>query len=349
MQYNLRPPREPDFQNLQNTLFNQKSNIIPLIELGIDPYIKSQILDRPITKLEDDVEFMYHMGYDFIKIQPQINFGIQTQNVTKTVNTLHVERASDRAWAPQSEGVITNWKDFEKFRWPEQSQIDYSRFEGVRVLLPDGMGVIGQYGDIFTLVWELMGFENFAMAIYEEPELVSALFKKVSDLILGMFNTMADMDWIGALWYSDDIAYSSGLMINPEILRTYFFPLLRHIGDQAKTKNIPFIYHSDGVLWDVMDDIVKSGVNALHPIEPKAMDMSLVKEEVGDKLCLCGGVEVDLLARGKEHEVVKLVDKWLNEVGSKGGYCAGSSNSIPEYVNIDNYKAMVRTVLEFGK
>jgi uroporphyrinogen decarboxylase len=95
-----------------------------------------------------------------------------------------------------------------------------------------------------------------------------------------------------------------------------------------------------------MDDIIGSGVNALHPIEPKSMDMLEVKDRVGDKLCLCGGVEVDLLARGSESEVITLVEKWLSKVGTRGGYCAGSSNSIPDYVNVDNYKAMVRTVLQ---
>lgn len=349
MIYELSPLKEPNFKNLQNTLFNIKSDSIPLIELGIDQRIKSTILNRPLLSLKDDIEFMYHMGYDFIKLQPQIQFNLQTQKIAKSTVNSQVKQAADRAWAPDSEGTIKSWSEFEKFNWPEKSQIDYSRFEEVRNLLPEGMGVIGQYGDIFTLAWELMGFENFAMAIYEQPEFVIALFDKISDLILDTFDNMADMDWVGALWYSDDIAYSSGAMINPRILRTYFFPLLKRIGDRAKEKNIPLIYHSDGNLWDVMDDIIESGVNALHPIEPKSMDIIEVKEKVGQKLCLCGGVEVDLLARGSENEVIALVEKWLSEVGSKGGYCAGSSNSIPEYVNVDNYKAMVRTVLEYGK
>jgi uroporphyrinogen decarboxylase len=348
MKNTLRPPRPPDFKRLQDTLFNKKSNAIPLIELGIDPYIKSIILGRPLSSLMDDIEFMYLMGYDFVKIQPQINFNIHTQNTTKTRDNIKTGPATDRAWAPESEGIIKNWAEFENFRWPQKSQIDYSHFEKIQRMIPEGMGVIGQYGDIFTLVWELMGFENFAMAIYEEPDLVSALFDKISDLILSMFETMADMDCVGALWYSDDIAYSSGLMINPEILRIHFFPLLNHLGKQAARKGIPLIYHSDGVLWDVMDDIIASGVSALHPIEPKSMDLKEVKDKVGDKLCLCGGVEVDLLARGTEKEVVTLVEKWLKSVGKKGGYCAGSSNSIPEYVNVDNYKAMVKTVLQFG-
>jgi uroporphyrinogen decarboxylase len=349
MIHTLSAPRQPNIEKLQDTLFNRKTNLIPLIELGIDPYIKSKILGRPLQSLQDDVEFMYHVGYDFVKIQPQINFNIQTQNVAKTVESLNTGPATDRSWAPESEGIIKDWSGFESYPWPEKSEIDYSIFEDVQSLLPEGMGVIGQYGDIFTLAWEMMGFENFAMAIYEQPDLVSALFDKISDLILSMFDTMADMDWVNVLWYSDDIAYSSGLMINPDILRKYFFPILSHIGKVAEKRAIPFIYHSDGVLWDVMNDIIQSGVKALHPIEPKSMDMLEVKEKVGEKLCLCGGVEVDVLARGSEREVIDLVEKWLSEVGVKGGYCAGSSNSIPEYVNLDNYKAMVRTVLEYGQ
>jgi uroporphyrinogen decarboxylase len=348
MKYKLSPLRQPNFSRLQDTLFNRKTDAIPLIELGIDPYIKSVILGRPLKSLQDDVEFMYLMGYDFIKIQPQIKFDIQAQNTSKAVDSKKKGPATDRAWAPESEGIIKNWAEFEDFPWPDKSHIDYSKFEEVRHLLPEGMGVIGQYGDIFTLAWEMMGFENFAMAIYEQPDLVTALFKTISDLILSMFETMADMDWVGALWYSDDIAYSSGLMIHPDLLRTHFFPLVKHIGERAKEKNIPLIYHSDGVLWDVMDDIIDSGVKALHPIEPKSMDMAEVQDKVGDKLCLCGGIEVDLLARGSESEVKTLVEKWLAEVGVKGGYCAGSSNSIPEYVNVKNYLAMVNTVLQKG-
>ena len=348
MDYSLTPPRQPDFTRLQDTLFNRKTDAIPLIELGIDPHIKSVILGRPLQSLHDDVEFMYHMGYDFVKIQPQIKFEIQQQITSKVVDDKQTGPSTDRAWAPDSEGMIKNWAEFETYPWPDKSQIDYSRFEEIRSILPEGMGVIGQYGDIFTLVWEMMGFENFAMAIYEQPDLISALFEKISDLVLSMFDTMADMDWVGALWYSDDIAYSSGLMIHPDILRAHFFPLLNHIGQLANVKNIPLIYHSDGVLWDAMDDIIASGVKALHPIEPKSMDMGEVKEKVGNKLCLCGGIEVDLLARGSENEVIKLVEKWLTEVGVKGGYCAGSSNSIPEYVKVKNYLAMINTVLQKG-
>ncbi len=96
----------------------------------------------------------------------------------------------------------------------------------------------------------------------------------------------------GALWYSDDIAYQTGLLVSPRVLRTYHFPWVKKIGDLARARNIPFIYHTDGILWDVMEDLIGCGVGVLHPIEPQAMDIREVKQRYGDRLCLMGNLDL---------------------------------------------------------
>ncbi len=335
-----------DFSNLQNTLFNKNKSILPLIELGVHPIIKKEILGRPILTLADDIEFMFNMGYDFVKIQPIIKF--PNKQVTDRNANDEYKNAPDRAWATEGTGLITNWEEFEKYNWPHASAIDYSRFEQVCKLLPEGMGVIGQYGDIFTLVWELMGFETFAFATFEQPDLVEAIFNKVSDLVIGMFENMVQFDSVGALWYSDDIAYATGLMIDPGFLRKYFFPCLTKIGNYAKTKNIPFIYHSDGKLWDVMDDIIMSGVTALHPIEPKSMEFTEIRDKYSEKVAFCGGIEVDTLARGNNDEIKSLVSSYINNFAGTCSWAVGSSNSIPDYVSIGNYLEMLKLVHLFN-
>ena len=332
-----------DFSQLQQNLLKRKADIVPLIELGIDRSIKEKILDRPLNGLSDDIAFMHRMGYDFIKLQPRIQLDLKRRKAGPDPD------APDRAWSPEHQGIISSWETFDAYHWPAKEEIDYSLFEQVKDLLPEGMGVIGQYGDIFTNVWEMMGFETFVMAIYEQPDLIAAIFEKTSELILSMFDTMADMDWVGVLWYSDDIAYSANLMVNPQFFRQHFFPLLRHIGDLAKKRGIPLIYHTDGVLWDVFDDIIAAGVSAIHPIEPKSMDIREDKRRFGDRLCLCGGIEVDLLARGSSEEVEKITREYLQDLSEGGGYCAGSSNSIPEYVDLINYLTMVKTTHEFNR
>jgi uroporphyrinogen decarboxylase len=339
----MAPARRPDFNRLLTTLRCGTPDAIPLIELGIHPTIKEAILGRPIVTVADDAEFMRTMGYDFVKIQPGITF-MMDQPVSLGSLT-----ALERAWAPEGKGRIQTWEDFERYPWPSPTDISYARLEEARHGLPDEMGVIGQYGDIFTVAWELMGFEVFAQASFEQPALVEAVLDKVGGLITSMFETMATMDWVGALWFSDDIAFASGLLMSPDFLRSQFFPLLRRIGDCSARRGVPLIYHSDGLLWEVMDDIIGSGVSALHPIEPKAMDIVEVKRRYGKQLSLCGGIDVDLLSRGTTEQVRELVHTLIAGVGPGGGWCAGSSNSVPEYVPVANYLTMVETVLEEGK
>jgi uroporphyrinogen decarboxylase len=327
----------PDFIRFRQTLFNEDAGSVPLIELGIDPSVKSKILGYPFRTIKDDIKFMRSMGYDFIKIQPKFNLPLNRQQL---------DGSPEREWSSEHSGLITNKEEFEKYPWPRVEDIDYSLFEEARTIMPDNMGVIGQYGDIFTNVWEMMGFETFALAIYEDVDLVNLLFERIGTLIISMFENMAEMDWVGVLWYSDDIAYVSGPMINPALLKKYFFPLLKKIGALSRQYHKPFIYHTDGDIRSVMFDIINSGVSALHPIEPKAMDILEIKKSYGDKLCLCGGIEVDMLARGSADEIVNRTKKMIRDIGQGGGYCLGSSNSIPDYVNIDNYKVMIETALK---
>lgn len=336
----------PNFENLKNFLFNKGGQKLSLIELGIHPLIKKEILGKPILTLKDDIDFMYNMGYDFVKIQPIIKF--KSKEVTNRNSDDEYKNAPDRAWATEDSGIITNLDEFYQYPFPDKKEIDYSCFEEASKLLPEGMGVIGQYGDIFTLVWELMGFETFAFAMFENPELIDLLYKNIESIILSMFETMVDFDCVGALWYSDDIAYATGLMVDPSFYKQYLFPSLKKIGDLAKRKGIPFIYHTDGKLWDVLDDIVECGVTALHPIEPKSMDIFELRDKYYNKLAFCGGIEVDTLARGSENEVKDLIKFYLDKLPGTCSWIVGSSNSIPDYVNVKNYLTMLEMVHNYN-
>jgi len=61
-------------------------------------------------------------------------------------------------------------------------------------LLPEGMGVVAQYGDIFTMTWEMMGFESFSLALFENEELVSRLNNRLGDLVISMFEYFVQSD-----------------------------------------------------------------------------------------------------------------------------------------------------------
>lgn len=341
----LQISRKPDFSRLRNALLCQgEPDCVPNIELGVHPSFKARIIGRPMSGVADEIEFARTAGYDYIKLQPGIDMnpgkifpsgGSQQLRVT--------EEGGQRRWADEHEGIFKTFEDFEKYVWPKPEDVDYSRLEEANRTLPDEMGLIGQYGDIFTFVWGSMGFENFCLALYEDPELVEALFNKVGGIICNLFENMSSLSRIGAMWYSDDLAYTGGLMVSPRFYRQFLFPWVRKIGDLCKKRNIPFLYHSDGVLWDVIDDLIGCGVTSLHPIEPKAMEIAEVKERVRGKLALLGNIDVDLLSRGTPEEIEAEVKDRLQRVAPGGGYALGSSNSVPEYCSFENYVKMLET------
>lgn len=337
-------PVKPDIDNFINTLTLKKNHKTPVAELGIHPEIKAKHLGRPVITLADDVDFWHQAGYDYIKLQPVLDFNPgQTKRAA-------VPESGDTTftWANESKGIVTNRDEFEMYLWPKVEQIDFSKFEEVEKYLPEGMGVIGQYGDIFTMAWELMGFETFSMGLFLDRELVSDIVNRFGQIVYKMFEYFAQNDRVDALWYSDDIAYQASLMISPADLDEFFFPWLKKIGDLAGQYNKPLIYHTDGILFDVMDRIIESGVSALHPIEPLAMDIVEVKKKVGDKLCLIGNIDVNLLATGTPEQVRQNVKENIEKVGRNGGYCVGSGNSVPNYAKYENFVAMVAAAKEFG-
>jgi uroporphyrinogen decarboxylase len=346
MAYQL-PKSSPNINNFTKTLRNKFTGYIPLAELGVHPLIKEKFLSRKIIGLKDEIEFSYKAGYDYVKLQPIADFNPMKIGLNKNYS-YNDNGTILRKWASENKGVITNFDDFEKYIFPTPEDFDYSNFIKIKNFLPDGMGLIGQYGDIFTMTWEMMGFESFSFALFENENLVKELNNKLGNLVLDMFKNFAEMDNVNAIWYSDDIAYTNNLLVSPDVLDKYFFPWLTKIGDLAKANNKPFIYHSDGILYDVFDKIINCGVDAIHPIEPKAMNIEEVNKRFGDKLCLIGNIDVDLLSRGSEDDIRKNILENIEKLGFSSGYCVGSGNSIPEYVNFDNYITMLETVKEFN-
>ncbi len=342
---------EPNFERLRTALFAGQPDRVPLLELAIDVSIQEAFLGRPIRTPKDVVDFHIQAGYDAVRLAPKIDMNpakLTPKGGERRSEATELDK--ERTWYNEGQGIITSVEDFERYVWPKPEDVDYSIFEEIGRELPDSMMIIGQYGDIFTWIWEIMGFETFSFAIYENPELIDRMFAKVGGIVFNLFENMAAMDRIGALWYSDDIAFKSGLLVSPDFLRKYLFPWMKKIGDLCRERDIPFIYHSDGKLYDVMEDILACGVNALQPIEPQAMDIRELKRKYRGRLCLIGNVDLEYtLTRGTPEEVVEEVKSLLRDVAPGGGYCVGSSNTVPNYVKPENYRAMVETTLRYGR
>jgi uroporphyrinogen decarboxylase len=346
MNMQAKAPYKPDFNRLATTLRGGKADRVPLMELGIHPDHMQAFLGHPIATLMDKIDFYQRAGYDYVKLTLPFDLKVRPSEATGEASKgSNLDRS---AWGTEGAGVITTEDEFEAMNWPEVTDELFREYEMAEKILPDDMQLVGQHGDIFTFTWELMGFQTFSFALVENPQLVERLFQRVGETIYSLFERMARFSRVGALFYSDDIAYQSGLMVSPAVLRKHLFPWMKKIGDLCQARDLPFIYHSDGKLWEVMEDLHDCGVTALQPIEPQAWDIREVKERFGHWFALVGNVDVDLLSRGTPEQVQETASNLIASVGQDGGYCLGSGNTIPAYARPENYLAMLKTAWEKG-
>jgi uroporphyrinogen decarboxylase len=365
--------RKPDFERLKTALLRRgEPDHVPLFELSVADVVMTGFLGRPVHDptrvgitltpppldealryLPDFMAFYVAAGYDYVPIK--FGIGAQVMAVLEggyaggygRIRTRHTDTGRD--WAAEGEGFITSWADLETFPWPEPGTLNLTVLDAAARLLPAGMRLILIANGMVMSARLWMGIERFWTTLGEDPALAIALLEKLQALQIVAIEQALERPGIGAFLLDDDLGHATGLLENPSFLRQHAFPFYKQIEALVHGKGLPLLMHSDGKINRIIPDLIACGLDALHPIEPKAMDIVALKQQYGDRLALLGNIDVDLLARGSPDEIRASVQMRIREVGPGGGYAIGSSNSIPDYVPVENYRALVEASLELGR
>ena len=147
-----------------------------------------------------------------------------------------------------------------------------------------------------------------------------------------------------------DYCTNTGPFLSPEDFEDLVFPYLRRLVNAVHRSGAFFIKHTDGNLWPIIDNLVNTGIDALHSIDPVAgMDIGKLKKMYGDRICLCGNVDIGLLHLGSPNEVIREVKKCINAAAHGGGYILSTSNVIQKNHKRENILAMIKTAKKYGK
>jgi len=336
---------EPDFSRVLKTVMRTGlPDRIPIMEFFASGEFKVETMKADVYTPELDVKFWQLMGLDYVPLYLYWGMALRSAREMRGISSQTQFNAQE-----QNQGLIRDMNDIEAMGWPTATMQDWAFFDQIGKYLPDGMKMIAAGGYIFAEAWMLMGFDEFCYALYERPEVPEAIMQRLGEFRYQTVLQVIDHPNLGAFWFDDDIAYQTGTMVPPDFLRKNLFPWMRKIADLCKSRGIPFIYHSDGNLKQVIPDLIDLGVNAIQPVEPLAMDAVEIKKEFGGRLSLIGNVELDTLVRGSKPEIEKLVIETIGKLGPGGGYGLGSSNTIPAWASLENYLHFRDCCVKYGQ
>ena len=344
----------PDFARVEAALHHNELDRVPLAEVAVDYTIMSQFLGRPVTDedVASQVEFWRLAGYDYALFTlGMMRPGGVTRDsqISKVMSqTLARDDKDEDAWNLWKKPRIFSEKDFETFPWELAAQVDFSKFVAAQAILPDKMKIIAASGKIFTMSWMLMGFENFCTNLKLQPEFTARVIGQVAKIQLEAVRRLARYPSVAAVWAVDDLAFRSGLILRLSDIRKFILPYYEELSSICHSQGMHLFFHTDGVVWNLAEDLIALGVDALHPIDPTCMDIDEVKARLGHRLCLVGNIPNDLLSEGTPEQVAELTRQRLRTIAPGGGYCVGAGNSVPAWARIENYRAMLDTVLREG-
>ena len=337
---------EPDFRRLRAAVTRESlPDRIPTAEVGIDMEMMAGFLAKPIADIKTYASFWAKAGYDYMLLQVRgqplfdasqvkIAEGVLTTYLPETASTMH--------------GMVTDEKSFDEYPWICPDDVYYKDVDLIKEHLPDGMKVIVNHGPLYSGIMRTMGLEVMSMATVENPALLRAVADKIGALCVEIVENLVQREWVGGIWLGDDMAYTNALMVSPDFLRTYVFDFYRQIGRLCRQYNKLLLFHSDGRLEEVLEDLIEAGIQATHPNEPTSVDIAELKQQWGDRLAFCGNIDMTLLAQGTPETIADAVRDLIEKVGPGGGFVLSSGNSIAKYIPLANYKAMLNALRKYG-
>ncbi len=295
-------------------------------------------------------DFAVRMGHDAILVDPDYTKEQVGPDRWRTEWGYVVEYGKEEHGVEVASPIRT-MDDFARYTPPDpHAPGRYQSVEKAVAEFKGKMAVGVHLNDVFSIPRYLTGMENLLMAIAAEPDLVTALVNLSVETNLEMAKEVArrGADFV---WTGDDYAGNVGPFMSPGHFRTLFYPGLKRVAGGFKDLGLPFIKHSDGNLWPIIDMMVDSGISCLDPIDPQAgMNLADVKARFGDRVAVKGNVDcADVLVYGTLDEVTEATKEALRQGAPGGGYILSSSNSIHSSVNPENYAAMLAALKEYGR
>jgi hypothetical protein len=280
----------------------------------------------------------------------QLMHAVQSGGTDSVCTPEDILRAVDRL--PPDAEVVAAF-DMEKAA-DEYAQALLMRMERAenRVLFIDAFGQADFMGG-----YSRWGYENYMLAIMDYPEAMRRYYHHTAlrGRLLNQAIVRGHQRYgIAPFVYGgQDICAGGGPIVAPDILREIYFPELRWCCAPLVENGIGIIWHCDGNIHPILEDILSLGVMGLQGFEEEHgvhyEELVTLTDDTGRPLSIWGCVSVTTtLPHGTPEDVRKAVERSFTLAGAHRGFVLSSTSSIMPEVPHENIDALFKHGREFG-
>lgn len=322
---------------------------------------QDRILDRMVQNIVPDEKLLRRYGVDFRWIAPHwIDVKDVNEDKYRDMWGIVWQHMLDAYSVYSSPLADANLEDLDRFPWPDPYDPDLTSGLAERakylyentdyVLVADSIK-----GGILTKALQIRGYEQMFADLVGNMAFAEALMDKLLWLYKEFWSTFlkAVGPYVQMVYFTDDIGGQSSMMISPDTFRSLVKPRLKALIDHIKGQaNVKFMYHTDGTVTPVIEDIIEMGVDVLNPIQTSAlgMDTAVLKELYRGRLCFHGAIDVQQMLPFSTPEGVRYdVARRIHDLGRGGGYILAPCHNIGSDVPPENVEALFAAAHEYGR
>jgi len=202
------------------------------------------------------------------------------------------------------------------------------------------------------------GYENYLMAVALYPGLMRRYYHHTAlkgrlqnEAIVRAHEKFAVAPFV---YGGQDICSSNGPIVSPAALRDLYFPELRWCVEPLVEAGIEIIWHCDGDVRPIIEDILNLGVAGLQGFqEEHGVDYGEIvrlKDGRGRPIAVWGCVSVTTtFPRGTPEDVKAAVERSFKLAGKGRGFVLSSTSSIMPEVPLENIEMFFEHGKRFGE
>ncbi|MFH1730983.1 MAG: uroporphyrinogen decarboxylase family protein [Planctomycetota bacterium] len=189
--------------------------------------------------------------------------------------------------------------------------------------------------------------EEQYMSLLLEPEICKKLAELNGKRLVREVKHLAALGADGIM-PCGDLGSSTGMLASPEIYREMVYPWHKAHVEEAHRRGLKVLKHCCGHVWPVINELAEC-YDAYEGIQASGgMDIKLLKERVGDRLSLWGGIWHEHIIMGGVDDIREDARYAFEHAAPGGGYIMGSSHSLAVGAKPENILEMKRRRDEWG-